>query len=106
MPQMPDASACPVRGIHTASERQGGAFYSPAVGLRQDKDLGDRKCSEGARSLQKTEKPVNIFAKMYVSYYPKHHHHRQSGTGLALAGNFVGRFHTRPHPMSIASLWF
>ena len=49
------------------------------------------KCTEGARRLQKTEKPLNIFAKMYVSYYPKHHH--QGGTGLALSGNFVGRFH-------------
>ena len=41
MPKMPDESAHPTRGIHAANEGQGGAFYSPAVGLRQDKDLGD-----------------------------------------------------------------
>lgn len=42
------------------------------------------QCFEGARNLQKTEKPLDTFAKMSVlSYCPNHHHHHQpSDTGM------------------------
>ena len=71
MPQMPDASACPVRGIHAASERQGGTFYSPAVGLRQDKDLGDLEVLWGSKKPSENWEALEYFCQNVCILIPK-----------------------------------